>query len=145
MATTKKPRPSKAKPAAPKPKTARHVLSLGACAGNITVCDFAYLLEHGADLRKRARFALLSVPAGRCAISVDIPGTANGRIREKLTLNVTAGRLFVGDAAFAFSRGWDEFLNQTNYLLERNERFRSFDTGADGAYKVTVGVPVTEG
>jgi len=152
MATTMK-RPAKQKPTAEeagskvpdpvpvKEKIVRHVLELGVDAGNITVCDFAYLVEHGADARRRKGFALLSVPPGRCAISVEIPWTAYGRIRKKLTLDVTSGRLFVGDVGYAFSRGWDEFLNWTNYLLEKNPRFRSFDTGADGGYKVTITAP----
>lgn len=124
-----------------KVKTVRHVLELGVDAGNITVCDFAYLVEHGADTSRRRGFALLSVPPGRCAVSVEIPGTAYGRIRKKLTLDVTSGRLFVGDAAYAFSSRWDEFLNRTNYLLEKSPRFRSFDTGADGMYRVTITAP----
>jgi hypothetical protein len=124
--------------------TTRHALKLGVDAGNISVADMGWLLENGADAitsRNKKPFAVLAVPSGRCKVAIKIARTIYGRIDERFTLSVPSGRLFVGDVGYVFSKAWDAFIQKTNVLLDRNAFFRSFGTGADGEYAVTIEVP----
>jgi hypothetical protein len=125
------------------PAANKHKLSLGVDAGNIVFADMGYLVKNGVeDFEPHAddasALAVLALPEGRKTLRVRID--TDPATDERFEIDVTSGRLYVGDVSHAFSDddAYQRFLKKTKYLSVANRHMKPFDTGGDGEFRVVI-------
>ena len=119
--------------------------SLGVDAGNISVMDYDYIIEHNGKYGETATRMCeqIKVPAGEYKVQIFIPHCwAGSVIKERII--TTSGTIIIGDVCYVFSseevdhKVWLKFLNDTDYMKKANKHLFSVDTGGDGEFAVTI-------
>lgn len=128
----------------------RH-FKLGVDAGNITVADLKAIEANGGFFGPTAKrmCQLISIKPDIYKITLSVDAWKNSTVNG--TINISSGKLFVGDICYCFSSGessdenWEPFLKKTDYLNKYTDssvknKFLTADTGGDGTCGVYVGM-----
>lgn len=118
-------------------------VGLGVDAGQISFADAGLYEEAGGEVsHTEGSTATYAVPNGRYLVQYVIERTFRGRVRGRRYLEITTGRLSVGDACYFFpshsskESSWSNFLDKTEYLESMGPRGFSVSTGGDGCFPV---------
>lgn len=108
-------------------------------AGCLTVIDYDYLIENGADFSKPHTDKVYRIieTGENPHISFFVGNTYNGSTRGDGKI-ISMGKLYVGDACYAFRddehEKWHAFLDKTDYLNCFGDKGIQINTGGDGDF-----------
>ena len=119
-----------------KVKIYSETLKLGADAGNISALDFGFMEKYGGIESDNNEY--IDLKNGMYTVSLRIRESWLGDIGAEGIIEITGGKIAIGDACYNFDKGWDKFLDDTDYLKQYGKGGVILDTGGDGGFDVEV-------